>query len=279
MTFGVILTHYLDSLRGRSSERVARQIARQFFEPWYPRPAEDLTTREVFQLKQDNFHRKAHITKAIGILKAAYRQAALLDGYHGINPAMGITGYPKLKRRRRMQPWEWDAIQAILYEGDPRWRGYVLMVYVVDCRPGEALAARPEDMDLHGCIWRKPHTKPGCPHETTLPVQVAAVLMALEPINGRYFPWHESSARKKWVETRRKAGVIGLTLHDLRRSCASELTDSGAPLSLVSDQLGHTSLTATQHYVVPSLEPRRKAIQEHANEVLGGQLPLAILGV
>lgn len=278
LTVGEILALYLASLQGRPSHSIVRRAFRQHFAGWAALPADQLTKEMVLLWRSRGYATPANITKALKCLRSAYRLAVTVGRYQGDNPGEGIRGYPPRRRQRRIQPWEWSQVQAVLADGAPRWEAYILMLYLMDCRPSEARRIRKDqDLDLTAGIWRKPDTKTGGIHEVPLPAQLIPKLQALPPLrDGLLFPWHETTVRLKFAATRRRTGIVGLQLRDFRRSGASDMTDAGVPLSVVQRILDHKSLASTQHYIVPSMSPQREAIQAHANRVMGGQLPLAI---
>ena len=45
--------------------------------------------------------------------------------------------------------------------------------------------------------------------------------------NGRGRPWHGNSFRKAWGAVTAKAGVVGLTFHDLRGTTVTRLSEDG----------------------------------------------------
>ena len=71
------------------------------------------------------------------------------------------------------------------------------------------------------------------------------------------------SVKTAWRLTCRRAGIEGLTIHDLRREAASSLHESGMPLAYVSQFLGHAQLTTTSRYIQAS----RSGMQEWIKRV------------
>jgi integrase len=60
------------------------------------------------------------------------------------------------------------------------------------------------------------------------------------------------SVKTAWRLACRRAGIDGLSIHDLRREALSSLQESGMPLAYVSEFLGHAQLTTTSRYIQAS---------------------------
>jgi integrase len=69
------------------------------------------------------------------------------------------------------------------------------------------------------------------------------------------------SVKTAWVATCRRAGISGLRFHDLRRSFACSLLESGAGLHDVRDFLGHTDITTTSKYLAATPVRLRDALE------------------
>ena len=52
-----------------------------------------------------------------------------------------------------------------------------------------------------------------------------------------------------WGNACRRAGIVGLHCHDLRREAGSRLLEAGVPLHVVSAWLGHASVNQTATYL------------------------------
>jgi len=59
----------------------------------------------------------------------------------------------------------------------------------------------------------------------------------------------------------KKAGVEGLTFHDLRRTAGTRLIQRGVDLATVRDFLRHSSIVTTQRYLKPQSSDLRRAIE------------------
>ena len=73
-----------------------------------------------------------------------------------------------------------------------------------------------------------------------------------------------------WGGTCKRAGIEGLTFHDLRRSAASRYLEAGLPLSHVKELLGHANISTTSRYLsVTSTELRASMVRADALRVSG----------
>jgi site-specific recombinase XerD len=66
----------------------------------------------------------------------------------------------------------------------------------------------------------------------------------------------------------REAGITDLVVHDLRHTFASRLVQKGVALQVVSELLGHASVTQTMRYAHLAPGEGRKAVDLLGREVL-----------
>ena len=76
---------------------------------------------------------------------------------------------------------------------------------------------------------------------------------------GRVFPNEVGIAevidlRPTWKRVRKRAGLNGVRLHDLRHTYASLLINNGATLAVVGACLGHSAIQTTMRYCHVSTE-------------------------
>lgn len=88
-------------------------------------------------------------------------------------------------------------------------------------------------------------------------------------------PRHLSPPRKAWEAVLEAAGIKErTTLHDLRRSFASALINSGANLTTVAAALGHHDVRTTQkHYAIATGATVRNATMAGVDALLGATAP------
>jgi integrase len=129
-------------------------------------------------------------------------------------------------------------------------------------RWGEAMALQPEDIigdiihvrrsrdDESGTT--KPYTKSGGVRAVMVSKDLADDLRAGLPFTGsrKGLPIRATNWRREvWAPALKRAGISGVTPHDLRHSHASWLLNGGADLQVVKDRLGHSNISVTSRYL------------------------------
>ena len=77
---------------------------------------------------------------------------------------------------------------------------------------------------------------------------------------------HIKYFRRAFENACRRAGIEGLTFHDLRHTFASRLVRFGVDLITVKDLLGHYSVKTTERYTHSNQEQKRNAVELLNNE-------------
>jgi len=68
-----------------------------------------------------------------------------------------------------------------------------------------------------------------------------------------------------------RSGSPGVTLHQFRHTCASDLLERGTSLPEVQEILGHRTIQTTVRYLSIADPQRHEAVKRHPiNEILGG---------
>ena len=198
------------------------------------------------------------------ILEAAVRRGYLkANPFHGKRQALFIrTAEPT---PTTLRPVEFQQLLAAC--PDDRWRALVFVAYHAGLRRGEILALEWDDIDFeagtilvkntidHVTKSRKNRTVPAS-------VQLLDALRALQltRLQGPFVFKHSGGGRlihnvhKQFAEIVVKAGLTDgqgkarYSLHDLRRSCATELLNRGISPKVVQAILGHASYATTMRY-------------------------------
>jgi integrase len=87
-------------------------------------------------------------------------------------------------------------------------------------------------------------------------------------------PPHQNTVGHQWRQACGRAGVTGVTLHDLRHFYASGLIAAGCDVVTVQRALGHAQATTTLNtyaHLCPTAEDRTRRA---AGDLLAGVLPI-----
>lgn len=87
----------------------------------------------------------------------------------------------------------------------------------------------------------------------------AAAVLAEASANGRMIPWPERTMRYHFAAVGKAAGVH-VHPHRFRHTHATELVESGVPIEVVADMLGHSRTDITRLYWSASERAKREAL-------------------
>ena len=130
----------------------------------------------------------------------------------------------------------------------------IRLLVLTGCRRNEILGLRWEDLDFEAGEMRLADSKTGA-RVAPLPPPAARVLAGLSRVPGN--PWLFPGKKKgtgqrnindSWDRVRKRAGLEGVRLHDLRHSFASRALALGESLSMIGELLGHRKVQTTARY-------------------------------
>ena len=160
--------------------------------------------------------------------------------------------------------------QADEYE-QPAMLAAVRVLLFTGMRRGEVLNLKWADVNLDAGVLDLPDSKTGR-KLVTLNAPARQVLAALPRTSEYVFPGR--APRKPlvglphaWGRIRKRAGLEGVRLHDLRHSYASTAAGLGASLPVIGALLGHTVPQTTQRYAGLADDPRRAAAEAVGKEL------------
>lgn len=191
--------------------------------------------------------------------------------FTGADPFELVKPFTEASRSRRLSQEETGKLIAAI-EAEPleNPRDLLTFALLTAARRGNLFGARFEDFNLATGIWTIPEgdTKSGVEIELPLvPKAVAIVERRLKAAAGRPWLFHGRNVSKPMVDGTKpfqracgRAGIEGLRFHDLRRSVASWMVDTGAADLVVGAALGHAPTTVTGIYARPSLDAIRAAL-------------------
>lgn len=258
-TFGPLAEAYIK----REVPRLARGseieslIRRQILRDWKDRVVDDLRKRDAIKLTDklvdDGKSAAAYrLYETIKRLFSWFEERDELD----VNPMAGLKPpSKKVRRQRTLTDPEikvvWNAAEAIAY---PFGR-LVQILLLTGQRRDECASMRWREIDLNNGVWLIPEERTKSRRPQLVPLSKAAVdvLRALPRFDGDedHDPEHDfvftttggrrpvsgfSKMRSRFDE---KCKVAGWVLHDLRRTCRTNLARLGVPEIVAERVIGH----------------------------------------
>jgi integrase len=226
----------------------------------------------------------------------------------GFNPARGIQRFPESGRERYLTAKELDRLGAALREGEriglpwdvdpakpgakhapkverrltklsPHAAAAIRLLLFTGCRLREILGLRWQDVDMERGLLFLPDSKTG--RKTVVLNAPAMAVFAELPRIGTYVIAGENAGtmdetpradlKRPWAAVRKRAGLNGVRIHDLRHTHASFGAAGGLGLPVIGKLLGHKQVATTARYAHLDIDPQRRA-----SEYIGGQLAAAL---
>ena len=212
------------------------------------------------------FHNKLHrmptvANRAVDILVKMFN---LADAWgwrpSGTNPCRGVSRFKVEKHERFLTREELyrlgQALRAAPAErlASTHAAAAIRLLVLTGCRRNEILGLRWDDLNFESGEMRLRDSKTGA-RMVPLPPKSAEVFAGLSrtPNNPWVFPGRKKGTRlvnlnDSWDRIRKRAGLDGVRLHDLRHSFASRALALGESLPMIGDLLGHRKVNTTARY-------------------------------
>lgn len=214
-------------------------------------------TREVAAaIVQDlqGHYAPATINRSLGALKKALRMA-WERGRVPVDYSGMVKRLPE--NNQRTQVLTIDQVRALADAASEPVRAAIWIGLLTGCRRGEVCKIKREDIGEDVLRIEAGNTK-------TLRYREVPIVPALRPWLAHFplavtFEGVKSGIRR----AREKAGLPGIGFHILRHSCATILLAPpiNAPLHVVREVLGHTSIKTTERYAHVLTAPQRHALE------------------
>lgn len=192
----------------------------------------------------------ATINRSIGTIKAAlriaWRQRLIPEDY-------GARLVRLSENNARHVYLELADVARLADACSEQVRAAVWIAMLTGCRRGEILNLRPENI-------RGDHLRIAAGNTKTLRERAVPIVPALRPWL-KHIPLQINAEGLKtgFARARVRAG-LDVTFHDLRHTCASLLINTGTPLEVVRDILGHTTVKTTERYAHLQIERQAEAL-------------------
>lgn len=222
------------------------------------------------------------INRMLEVLRHVFNWA-IAEGYTDSTPFKrhGVTVVKMNKaleteRTRRLEPGEEEALLA---HAEPRLRSLIVAALSTGCRYGELVSltwgqVRRGADDIPSQVVL-PAAKTKTNQNRVIPVgqrlRAELEMRRLDPSGEEYPPEAAvfgevtgqpiKSIDTAWRSACKRAGIVGLRFHDLRREFGCRLIESGAGLHDAREFLGHANISTTSRYLRASALSLKRAIE------------------
>jgi len=177
------------------------------------------------------------------------------------NPLLGVRSVRMGPRRERVLTH--DEERRLVASTSGHMRDLIILCLNTGLRRNELLSLRSTDVNLSARILSVRTGKTGLVRVVPLN-ELAFSVVARRARGGPLFTYRGKPIKRfyvAWWAALRRAGIEGLTFHDLRHSFSSRLAAMGVHPKIAQELLGHTNQAMTANYTHPSLELKREAVQ------------------
>ncbi|MAT03529.1 MAG: integrase [Acidimicrobiaceae bacterium] len=236
----------------------------------------DITRADVVDLHQSMKATPYQANRTLGVLSVMFSVAHSWGvRTDGVNPCWKVKRFKEVKRERYLTPDELARLGQLLRdsESEPEAVNCIRLLLLTGCRLGEIQTLKWEYVDFGASVLRLPDSKTGA---KIVPIGRAAidVLKAIPKlednpyvITGRVEGQYLMDMQKPWRRLRKRAGLDGLRLHDLRHSFASDALQLGQDLTMIGRLLGHTQIQTTARYAHLKTDPIRAAADQVSDAI------------
>jgi len=264
------LENYVEiKVKPRTAEEYRRHIDKEIV-PRFGRL--NIADIELRHLKKLHGELSSHPVKANRILAtfSKFLNWAEEEQYRDVhsNPTKLVKKYKEEKRLRRLSVEELIRVNRALQEYkkyNPYLVALIQMLLLTGARRDEIRTCKWQYINFDQRQIELPDSKTG---KKIIPLSDTAIKI-LKSLTRQYendyvFCGFKTgnpivNVRKPWVQITSKAGVSGVTLHDLRRTYASALLEQNVHLTVISNLLGHQSTKTTERYLGVSQSSLRSA--------------------
>lgn len=204
--------------------------------------------------------------RVLSLLSTMFNKARQI-GWEGINPCKGIEKFAETSRERFLSADELGRFFAAVEQINPDWRDVFKLALFTGARRSNVLSMQWDELNLTAGQWSIPGLKfkNGKGSIVHLSESAIAILNARKNKSVFVFPGHGkcghfANPAKPWADLCRRAKLVGVRLHDLRRTFGSWQAAGGSSLAIIGKSLGHRSQAATAVYARLELDPIKQSV-------------------
>jgi len=287
-TFADLATLYLENhakVHNKSWKEDQRRLQTRILPAFGQRPVTSITRAEVirFHQKMGTERGPYEANRLLALLSAIVEYARKIEliPFEHSNPARLIEKFNERSRAVFMKKEDIPRLfEALDKDKNPYFIAFIKMVLFTAARKTELLCARWKNVDWDQRILWLEDTKNGEAYPIRLSKSAIAILnslLLLSDGSGYIFPSTDEPGKRlwnvdrPWREVRKAAGLDDITIHDLRRSAASWLAQSGTPLQHIGAALNHKDRKTVEVYARLSDDPVRDAVDK-LDEIISGNV-------
>ncbi len=197
-------------------------------------------------------HASATIVRRLAVLSRVFNVARREWGMETLTNPVELVAKPSVQnaRARRVHQGEIDALCTATDSAE--LAAFIRLAVETAMRRGELCALRWEHVDLREATAHLPMTKNGSPRTVPLSSRAVDVLRALpRRLDGRVLGLRPDSVTQAFDRARTRAGLDGLTFHDLRHEATSRLAEKLPNVIELAAVTGHKDLRMLKRYYHP----------------------------
>ncbi|MBX9689091.1 MAG: site-specific integrase [Candidatus Obscuribacterales bacterium] len=285
ITLGELFDQYLER-HAKKSRKTYDEIQKQFersFSHWKHRKLSSLNNDDVELLHRTIGDTRGQYAanRAIELLRAIYNKAVEWKLYKGDNPTETVTMFVERSRVRILQADEFERFfTAVEEEQDQDIKDFVLILLYCGARKSNVLAMSWADIDLKAGTWTIPgeQTKNGQAQILPLTLRELEILERRNKANKSKskFVFHSDKSatghlvepKRSWHNILERANIENFHLHDLRRSFASSMANTGANVALIQSAMNHKDLKTTLTVYAHTVKDAERLAREKAHELM-----------
>jgi integrase len=291
-TLQEVFERFLDHKRfkGRKGKPLAEMTLSKYesqfrsYVPWKDRPLKNVTRTDVVDLHRTlaipsaGHSRTTTANRVAALLSSLFNYAIDVEQFTGTNPVARIERYREKKKDRFLDKAEIGSLDAALaLELNETFRDFFRLLLLAAQRRQNVMAMRWDEISTDNAgkeVWLIPQVKGGKPHAVPLTKRAMEIIEARrQSVDSEWvFPSQRSGERASksghiqepkaaWKRVIAAAGLVDVTLHDLRRTLASHMAINGTSEAIIAKMLGHSSQSVTGIYARLNTEAVRDAME------------------
>ena len=282
LTLGELFAEYMER-HLRKSRKTWKELEEDFtrhFGHWKNHRLSTITRSDVEKLHTTIGETRGRYSanRALDLLRAMYNKGIRWQLHKGDNPAMGITEFTELPRERILQPNEVERFfRALDSEDNQNFKDFITLCLLTGQRRSNVLAMRWADIDFRGRSWHIPGEKMKNGQSQMLALsqsELDILVRRTEDNVGEYVfagngrTGHFVEPKRAWARLLKRAAIEDLHIHDLRRSLASYMANSGADVAMIKSALNHKDIKTTLNVYVRTARAAELSAREKAHQLM-----------